>query len=549
MTSILDTIADRFGYTRKAAGASIIPVYADSPAAKPREPKWDYYTLYDEAERNWVVQAAVQTLIREVLRPGWNPYTPKFVSKCNACGEEFAKMVDECPICGGTDIRKPDPRQKEVIRRIIETPNRNRETWRKILYSILYHDLIADRWFMSIAYAPIISKDGDVMGYKPSELYVEDPKVIEFVMDARGRLGAKPYVCPHCLREDMLGEDASSDDIQYISYEEGAVCPVCGRPMLPTTYVQKYNDKTYLRFTDIEMIHGSTYRPSPDPDSQPRLVSAWSSLQTMKAMDEWFYDTYSEGMLGKIVFNPSLSQNSMDELAASIRSQIKALDQTDATTGEARVKKTARILFLGGGGSGKGEAITVHNLMDDPTAMKAIEYYNKCVSAILSVYGIQASFVNVDQRSGGSGSMAVKLEVQNHVVEALQRDKEDAINTQLYRILGVTDYEFRFNPVVQRDALVEAQIQQIKASAMSYLLSSGVDFEVDENWVIVPRGKPVHTPQQSVSGEGTTPQKPQVSDRTGRVIEGTTVQRNPFNMNEDNRGEGDSVVPGRGAVR
>lgn len=527
---IIEGMMKGLGYTKKGAGVSVIPSYMDDPNAKPRVPKWNYKLLYEEAEKNWVIQAPIQMLIREILRPGWDVASPKFVKKCSKCGSEFNKDVDICPECGGKRLKKPDATQIKRINGLMSHLNRNRETWGDILYSMCYHDCIADRWFLSVSYAPVYAEGSNTPAtYIPRELYVEDPRQMQFVVDDRGRLGDNTYFCPRCYE----GEKQSK------LYKTPGVCPTCGGSLIRTSYVQKIGETITNRFGTDEIVHGSTYRVSPDPETQPRLVSAWQSIYTVKAMDEWFFDTYSEGMLGKIIYISSMKQEDANDIATSVKTQIATLDKIDATSGEARTKKTSRILFIGGGASSNPRAsdnIAVNNLVDDPSAMKAIEYYLTCVSGILSVFGVQAIYLNAEQAGKVGGAPAIKMEIQNHVIEELQRDKEEAINTQLYPIFGITDYEFKFNPLVQKDEFIESQRKQNIANTALNLLNAGVDFDIDENWVIVPKGRVEleQAPQHS-RPEGETEQKPKESDASHQLIQGTTVERKPDSTNPDNR--------------
>lgn len=527
---IIEDLMKGLGYTKKGAGASVWPSYLDDPMGKPRPPKWSLPLLYDESEKSWVVQAGVQLLIREAMRPGWNPVSPKFVKKCKKCHSEFIKSVDVCPECGGKRFETPDPSQKRRILSFMSKPNGNRETWGDILYSMFYHDAIADKWYLSVAYSPVYAEGNSTpANYIPQEIYNEDSRYIQPVLDDRGRLGGPPYFCPHCNDEKK----------SPVHSDKPGKCPRCGLPLEKTAYVQKVGDEVYNRFAVSEMVNGSTYRPSPDPDGQPRLVSAWQSLFTVKAMDEWFYDTYSEGILGKIVYVSSMKQEDANDLAQSVKSQIASLDKIDATTGEARTKKTARMLFIGGGATANPRAsdnIAVHNLVDDPTAMRAIEYYLTCVSGILSVFGVQAIYLNAEQSGRVGGAPAIKMDIQNHVIEELQRDKEEVINKQLYPIFGITDYEFKFNPLVKKDELVEAQTKQAIANTALNLLNAGVDFDIDENWVIVPKGRveQEQMPQQQ-RPQGETVQQPKISGATHQIIRGTTTERDSHNTGADNR--------------
>lgn len=507
----------------KGAGDSVWPPYMnvyDKEKAKP--PKWSYETMYEEAERNWAVQAAVGLKIREAMRPGWK-LEFKFKKKCVTCGEEFQKDVDSCPICeGGGEIIKPEPSHMKRARALLGEPNSSRQSWNDIIRSIMYHDLIADKWFLSIAYGTIM-KDGEPAGYTPGEIYVEDPRWMRANYDERLRLGKPPYICKH--HNDPESKELNS--------KEPATCPICLNAMQLTAYVQVVGEKVKNRFTIDEIVEGSTNRVLPDPDSLPRLAGAWTSMHIVKAMSEWFYDVWEKAELEYILVFPEMKkQEDLNSMRAAVKIQQETLNQIDAATGDPRKSKKGTHLWLTA-----PKDVQMLHLMKDPAEMQALEHYLTHVSAILAVYGVQAIYVNAEITGKTGSAPAVKMEIQNHVIEDFQRDKEDSVNKQLFPIFGIEDVVFKFNPLVEKDEHVEAVTENSKADTMQKLRTAGVEFEVDENWRIVPKrvlSKEEMNPQQPRGG-GESPDGYKESESTHRLINETTTERDQLSTEEDNR--------------
>ena len=95
---------------------------------------------------------------------------------------------------------------------------------------------------------------------------------------------------------------------------------------------------------------------------------------------------------------------------------------------------------------------------------------------------------------------------------------------------GITDWLFKFNPIEQKDELREAQIRQIDANTLVTLRNAGFDVRFNEYGKLVIPTEPTLTSGEMPAKKrpkGKTPQKPKVSDASGRIIEGTTVERWP----------------------
>lgn len=518
MRKIVDGVMKGIGYTRKGAGDSVHPAYLPDPGTRERMPKWDYNKLYTEAEQNWFIQMVVQWIVRLSKRPGW-VIKRRFLQKCRKCGKEFTEEVDECDICGGKRFEKPNIQEYRRITELLNHPNSNKESFGDILGSIIYHDTIADKWLLSVAYAPLIT-NGDVTStYTPAEIYVENPANIRDIMNERGRRGMPGgdaiYFCQHCypIHQDAINKGVPKQ------------CPICGSMMVPAWFSQNINDEITNLFGEDEMVMGSTYRVLPDPDPQPRMVSIWRSLHTLKYIDEWFLDSYGKSALAKIIILFNKRQDEVDEIAEAVKLQRDKLDAIDVTTGNARTKKTAQTLMLGG-----ADGAAVFDVMPDPVAMRALEYYMIHVAGIASVFGVQVTFLNMEQKSSQGGSApAVKLEIQNHVIEEIQRDKMEVFNNQLFPLFGIKDWILVFNPLEKKDELNEAKINQSTSNTLINLAQiPGMKVRVDES------GKMTYSGEfnggalsRGMRPDGESSPTPKESESSTRIIEGTTTERNP----------------------
>jgi len=513
-------IMKRLGYVKKGAGDSVWPAYGADPEPKARIPKWNLVEMYDVVERSWVFQAAAQLYISEILRPGW-VFTFRFKKKCNKCGAEFLKDVDKCEFCDSTSLRKPTATEMSRVMKLFNKPNSSRYTWRKILRSILYHNIVADRWYLSIGYAPQLNNEDEEINYIPVEIFVEDSRWIQPVYDERLRLGDAPYICKQHYPEV---EDAKSDD--------PAPCPVCGLPMEKTAYIQVSGDEQEPknRFTVDEIVEGSTYQVLPDPDSLPRLAGAWQSLQTIKAMDEHFYDAYVTGQLRFMVVFPDTKQNDINEYSIGVKIAQRKQEMVDAVTGEARPSKTGKHLWI----SSK-EPVQKLDFMNDSVSMQALEHYLTHVSAVLAVIGIQAIYVNAEMAGKTGGAPAVKMEIQNHRIEEEQNNIIDAINTQLLPIFGINDVIMKFNPLVKKDEVNETKVLLQRAQAIATLSNvPGLTINVDETGEVIFSGTVIGERVQQ-RPTGTTDQGVKESEASTALINETTVERDPTRTGEDNR--------------
>lgn len=495
---------------------SVIFELSTESEAKMRDPKWELAELYDRAESSWALQQLYRVIISEVKRPGWDVKF-KFKKKCNVCGVEFNEAVDECEICKSDDLREPDAKHLQKARKLLKTPNSHRQSFGDILGSIIYHDLVADDWYISVSYAPVKS----LKTWAPKEIFVEDPRYFKVVSDDRGRIGSKEWFCPICYPE--------KDGARV--YDKEGRCAKCKTPLKNTAYVQKISGDITNRMGVDQAVHGSTYRILPYIYGAPRLVSVWELVWTLAAMDGWFFDTYQTGKVAKIINFPGYAPDQVRALAQMIKSREQQFDSVDPLRGRTRPKRTLRSLFIG-----SNAPVGVYDIMPDPAKMQALDYYKVALQGICGVYGVQAIFISFIEGGKAGTTPAMQIEVQNRTIQEIQRDKEEVITEQLFPIFGIMDVKFEFGDLEAKDEMRDAQIEQIKSNTAMTWRNAGFDVKITDEGKLEVTGEVEGAPPMSeVLGggpTGDTPPKPKESGASRREIEGTTTEREPHGPRE-----------------
>lgn len=493
-------------------GLSVIPEYGifdEDP--KPRIPKWNLADLYDKSEKSWQLQQIFRTMIQEVKRPGWE-IKPRYKLKCKKCQTEIQNDVDECPICKSKRFDKPDPDGLVRAKLILRKPNSSRQTFTDVLTSIIYHTLVSDNCFLSIAYAPT------TIAYIPKEIYIEDPSNIKIVADNRGRLGENEWFCPICYPEE-------SQDVK----NKPGKCKVCGGQLVKTYYVQILNNVITNRFGLNQMVHSSANKILPSIYGAPRLASAWNIINILEMMDQWFYDTYSEGKLAKIINFPGYSQQQVSALAKNIAETNKLLSQYDTASAKSRPKRSPRNLMIA-----SDKPIQVSDVMPNPADMQMMEYYQMGIAALCGIYGAQPIFLTMaaGASSKGGNTPFLQIDVHNRTIEEMQNSIESMISDQLFPIFGIKDWVLKFGDLEKKDESRDAQIMQTKANTAQTLINAGFKIEINDAMEIIikdPKPKPI----EQMRPVGPTEEKDKISESSGQEIKGTTRER----PKEDPRGD------------
>jgi len=470
-----DKIALRLGLLTKTAVKQIIaeqesrrrsPIREDlyNQINKVIDVPYNYHLLMHYAWQNPDIRETHDAIIRECVRNKWD-VKPRWQSKCIMCGAEFQTEKDKCSECGGK-TRKPDLEQKEILKAFIEDPNPDQEI-NDIIKSVFRYMLGVDDWWLSIQYA-------DLQADSPLTVYVEDSRNMRVVSDEKGRLGNGEYFCPKCT-----GDDPGK------VYKKGQKCKKHPEVELKeTAYVYVSGDDVKARFAKDEILHSMCDPLLPSLYGNSKEISCLKTILSIFAMDQFNLTTYGKGKLAQILCFNGMSQEQANTLAQEAQKQIDT-QELDPRTGE----RVSSMLTLFLGATDKG--VTNVNAMPPSEKMQSLDWRKLWREVIHSIYGVQ-DVVAGGMEPGKTGqNPRMKLDVNNNTTEMYQKAFEDPFNNVVVPKLGVTDWQFAFNPVEEKDEMQDVTVLNAKLDAIQKAVNLGLEAELTDEGEVKVGGKPL----------------------------------------------------------
>ena len=471
---------------------STIPEFSGQPGNKVRNPKQNRPLILQKLGESWVCQQIFRPIVSEVMRPGLEIQS-KFKLICEDCDAEFIvkKLEDDkCPECDSTNLRKPDPNHRKMLKSLIGKPNRSNVKFRNMVKSQVYYNLALDEFYTSIAYAPmyIEGQEGSAVAAIPREVYVENPAYIKPLMNERGIFNSQKYACPLC------DQDTNADGTQTVSDKPG-LCQKCHTPLKRVHYIQEIATKTKAYWGEGEIFYGSANMVLPYPFGVPRAISAWDVIESLRNFDRWFADVYEGGQMEQILNFPEHDQDEVDIIALSVKLQSEALNKIDAISGQARTSKKPQTLMVS-----SNKAIGMIKTMYDPAEMRSLEYYTMVIQGLCSIWGVQPiHVVMATGKDSGTNKAMLQVKVHDNTVKENQDELEEHWD-DVFAQFGITDYVIRFRDLQDKDELMDADVGHKKAMTVATYRNSGIKANINEAGKIVfdgvfedwvPGGRPV----------------------------------------------------------
>lgn len=413
-----------------------------------------YSLLKNYANRHPFLRIVHGAIIREVIHNRWD-VKERFAKKCTVCGQEFKQLIEECPDCGAQALlRDPNPQEKKRLDLFLKDPNRDDEMV-DIVKSVMKDNLSLDDWYVSVV----------EVATRQYAMYVEDASEMFICADKNGRLGNDVWFCPKCWNAEKNEK----------TYSTKGKCPECDGLLKETAYVQKHEGTIKARFGRDEIIHGNSDPWLPQLYGNSKVMAVLLELRTSLALDSRNLDIYTKGVMDKIVGLKGELQEVADQIAADVKEQREKVT-IDSYTGRVG-RESSGSLFIG-----TKEGVEVHDLIPDAQKMQSLDWMDFWfVKIVGGIYGVQPIMMNAPVRGPGGYFQRMQLIVQNDVTEEYQRSFEDPFNEQFVRgILGIRDWEFKFNEIEARNELEQAQIWQSKIAAGTAAVEVGLKAELTD---------------------------------------------------------------------
>ena len=420
-----------------------------------RQP-WPYSLLKLYAESHPFLVIVHGSITRSIVKNHWES-RQKFAMKCPKCGTEFKEPVTECSECGKKRLKKPSRVQKALLDSFIKDPNRDDEM-RDIIESLAKDALSTGNCYTFAAPMP----------GKLYSIYVEDSSNIEIAASKTGRKGNGVYFCSKCFS----GSDPQKYTKIYTEEEPHDRCEKCGGPLTETAYVHRIQGgEVDARFGLKELIHINADPWLPKLYGRSKVAAVLLQLRSALAMDQFNFGNYALTRMAQIICLLGSSQDEANKVADAVAAQELQLEvERIIAERTGRPFRKQRSLFLG---SKKG--IEVKPALPDSKSMQSLEWMEYwLVKIVAAVYGVQPMYINIGGSGPGGYFQRMQVVVQAETTQYYQELIERAFNDELLPQMGITDWEFKFNPIEPRDERQDAQIWREKIAAGQEAANAGL---------------------------------------------------------------------------
>lgn len=430
---------------------------------------YNFMLLEAYAENHPFLTIIHGAIIRSVIKNGWCSRA-KWIQKCKKCGTKYKEPVSECTTevngkkCGRKTFRAPDWDQRQRLDAFIQDPNLDDEM-KDIIESLMKHLLATANAYFEIV--PLVKSE--------VAIYVENSANMFIAASKKGRLGNGDWYCDRCFGVANKGQWKKV-------YDKPGTCELCSDKLTETAYLhkEKWGGDVDARFGRDDIVHFNSNPKLPSLYGAPKIVSLLLQLRSATAMMRFNFNNYAMSRMAMIIALEGSSPEEANKLAAAVQQQ--EIDLNTQASFARRLgmfkQRVLRLLFLG---SKKG--LTVHNAMPDSRSMQSLEWMDWWfVKMVAAQYGCQPVYINVPASGGGGGyfqrmQVVVHAETTAHYQAILMKP----INEELLDRMGITDWEFAFNPIEPKDEREDAQIWSAKIAAGQAATNAGLDAELNDD--------------------------------------------------------------------
>lgn len=482
------------------------------------ERKFSPYTLKQLAERQSLVNNAIEEKVNQAFRRGFSDWEKEYVAKCPNCYKEFQTVepfrdqlgedgadIDEddfdfdsprvCPNCGElVQMEYPDPLGKELGERFFRRANmQNRatelmprdetsvsQTFLGVCREVAFDIQIFDDGWMIFNRRYETDKDGNVVDWDFEGAYRAPPYLMRYSVDEEeNKIGGEYYVCVDCRQKDPE---------TYQPQSHPGPCDECGNRTYEVFAYQldSINGEPEQYFIEGEFAHDSEYRPTRLYGLSP-LISLADEAKTLARMDSWYRSAYQQRRAPRGAI--TLSSQNQQSVRAWNQEQMQKLN----------ADPNHIPVFMSG--ESDSNPISWQPLLESPAEMQQMEMREWFKDRISAKYGVTAVF----QSGGAEGtgmSQSLEIIVANRSVERLQRVFQNTFIPTFIGQLQIEGWTRELNRPEEEDEQAEAQLigRHLQNARTAHDL--GFDIEWTRNDEIDIKPETIEAPDEEEEGGG-----------------------------------------------
>ena len=434
--------------------------------------------LYDTAKNSTIVRSCLVQLKTEIFRRGFQ-WEKAFELKCNTCGYEHNKTVDECMNCESIDLRKPSFKQKNYAEKFFNGyVNDAHQMFIDVLKELETDFNIIDDAFLVLVKDYYLDDNGDIVLSKINELYRADPVTMFIETDEDGDRGFTRFTC-------ITHREFVSDDV----FDK---CVECGSKLHPIEFINRVNGKEQ-NFIVGEVIHHSKYSPS-RLYGHPPVITLWNNIFTLAAMEAYVSTSYTKARTPRGLL--AVQTNNMESLIKYWKGVKEKLE-----------KDPHYIPIMGietdGNSKGSVEWIPFMNTLKE---MDYINVKEDLRDRICGFYGVSKIFMADSSASGGLNNEGMQILVTNRAVEMAQNVYNKYMFPFLMEQFGITDWKIQLLRSEEEDDIAGLRRREIEINLATQIKNLGFEVDMDENGAFTykkfPSKELVDVDIESGEGEG-----------------------------------------------
>lgn len=428
--------------------------------------------IYNIVNQSVIARTCITQLKQEVFRRGY-VWEKAYEARCNSCGKEHKRPVQECSRCKSPDLKIPDVKQLEYAEKFIEGyVNKSEQLFIDVLQELEDDLNIMDDAYIVLVKEYFIDGNGKIRMHRIKEVYRGDPVTMFIYSDENGQRGTKGFTCVN--HRGIIHQDPHEK------------CEICNSNLFPIHYVNRVNgdDQHFLKG---EVLHFSKYSPSRLYGMSP-VITLFNNIMTLIAMENYVNQSYTKSRMPRgLLAVQTRNMDSMRSFWRSVKEKMEADPHFIPVMGiEAE------------GGKGAVEWI---KFMDSLKEMDYVSVKDDLRDRISAFYGVSKVFMADNTTSGGLNNEGMQILVTNRAVQKAQTVYNNYVFPFLVKQFGITDWNLKLPPSEEEDEIAVLRKREIEVNIAASTKNLGFEVEMDEDGQFTFK-KPEPEEKPPAEGEG-----------------------------------------------
>ena len=408
--------------------------------------------IYNIVNQSVIARTCITQLKQEVFRRGY-VWEKAYEARCNNCGKEHKRPVQECSRCESSDLKIPDVKQLEYAEKFIEGyVNKSEQLFIDVLQELEDDLNIMDDAYIVLVKEYFIDGNGKIRMHRIKEVYRGDPVTMFIYSDENGQRGTKGFTCVN--HRGVIHKDPHEK------------CEVCGSSLFPVHYVNRVKGEDQ-HFLKGEVLHFSKYSPSRLYGMSP-VITLFNNIMTLIAMENYVNQSYTKSRMPRgLLAVQTRNMDSMRSFWRSVKEKMEADPHFIPVMGiEAE------------GGKGAVEWI---KFMDSLKEMDYVSVKDDLRDRISAFYGVSKVFMADNTTSGGLNNEGMQILVTNRAVQKAQTVYNNYVFPFLVKQFGITDWNLKLPPSEEEDEIAVLRKREIEVNIAASTKNLGFEVDMDED--------------------------------------------------------------------